>query len=368
MSDDLSIQGTLAETTVPDLFRSLIRSAETGIVSLDAIGRNDAIYFSGGRLVFASSSDPDMGLAEILLRAGELNLQQYTDAVERQVSSRRIGSVLVELGYLKTDELIRAVEQQASHIVLNLIGQRAGSYTIEFKSDFPPDVIPLQLNTERLVMDGVSRIEHWSLIARGVGKLDRNFVQVPNSDARVYSLELTEEEMSIYSLLNEPHTTAEICARSYLSNFNTCRTLWALLTVNLIEDAATGAITQQRAAAETELEIEAAVERYNSAYQTIFGIVFQKIGDHTYDFIDRVVLHLSPEILPYLSGVNLLNEGRIDFEQLLNNVISSGSGDRSAIVHSVLNELLYGWIIEIKSEFGPDLEAQVIRIVDQLRK
>ena len=46
MSDDgLSIQGTLAETTVPDLFRSLLRSSETGIVSLEAIGRNDVIYF-----------------------------------------------------------------------------------------------------------------------------------------------------------------------------------------------------------------------------------------------------------------------------------------------------------------------------------
>jgi len=70
MSDSLSIQGTLAETTVPDLFRSLVRSGETGIVSLEAIGRSDAIYFHEGRIVFASSSDHDMGLGEILLRSG----------------------------------------------------------------------------------------------------------------------------------------------------------------------------------------------------------------------------------------------------------------------------------------------------------
>jgi len=63
MSDDLSIQGTLAETTVPDLFRSIIRSSETAIVSLDAIGRNDTIYFNEGRIIYASSTDPDVGLA-----------------------------------------------------------------------------------------------------------------------------------------------------------------------------------------------------------------------------------------------------------------------------------------------------------------
>jgi hypothetical protein len=368
MSDDLSIQGTLAETTVPDLFRSLIRSGETALLALDAGGRNDAIYFTGGKLVFASSSDPDLGLGEILLRAGDVNLQQYLSALENLVSSRRIGAVLVELGYLKTDELLRAIEQQVSQIVHTVVSHRAGSYTIDFTSDFPADVIELQLNTERLVMDSVRRIEHWSLISRGVGKLERSLVQVPNSDSRVFSLDLAEDESHVYSLLTEAHAMSEVLARSYLSNFNTCRTLWSLLTVNLIEDAASGAIGRKRAAAESELEMEAAVEQYNTAFETIFGIVFQKIGDHTYDFIDRVVLHLSPDVLPYLSGVNLLNEARVDFDQLLNNVIASGSGDRSAIIHSVCNELLYGWIFEIKTEFGQELETEIIRLVEQLKK
>src|ERR1041384_179083 len=108
--DDLSIQGPLAETTVPDLFRSLVRSGETGIVSLEAVGRNDTIYFRDGKIIFAASSDSDRGLAEVLLRTGELTLQQYNDAMEKLVVSRRIGSLLCELGYLKPDELIRAVE------------------------------------------------------------------------------------------------------------------------------------------------------------------------------------------------------------------------------------------------------------------
>ena len=61
MSEELSIQGTLAETTVPDLFRSLIRSSETAIVSLEGLGRTDVIYVYEGKIIFASSTDPDMG-------------------------------------------------------------------------------------------------------------------------------------------------------------------------------------------------------------------------------------------------------------------------------------------------------------------
>lgn len=362
MSDDLSIQGTLAETTVPDLFRSLLRSSETGIVSLDAIGRTDAIYFNEGKIVSASSSDPDMGLGEILLRTGELDLQKYNLAMERLVVSRRIGALLVELGYLQPDELMRAAERQASAIVLNAMSYRTGSYTIEFTAEFPDEIIALPLSTERLVLDGVHRIEYWSLITRGLGRMTRIFEQTPGADARGYNIELTDDESHVLAILAQPGTVEKICGRSYLPNFVTCRTLWALLTVDLIRDAESDAVDERRGAEESEYELAALVERYNSGFQKLFALMFQKIGDHAYDFIDRVVLRVSPETMPYLSGMNLVvNEARVDFDQLLNNLISSGSQDHAGIVHNVLNELLYGWIVEVR-EFGPEMENEVTRV------
>lgn len=367
MSEELSIQGTLAETTVPDLFRSIIRSSETAILSLDAIGRNDVIYFNEGRMVFASSTDPDMGLAETLLRSGELNLQQYNQAMDRLVVSRRIGSLLMELGYLKPDELSRAVERQVSAIVLNAMSYRSGSYTIEFTSSFPDEIIALPLSTERLILDGVQRIEYWSLILRGIGRFERLLEQTPEADRRTFQLELSEDESHVLSLLSDPQTIERLCARSYLSNFLTCRTLWGLLAVDLVQDSQNEELTEKRAAEESEYELEDVVERYNTVFQKIFALVFQKVGDHVYDFMDRVVLHLSPETMPYLSGMNLVNEGRIDFDQLLNNLIASGSADQRAVVHNVLNELIYGWIYEIKSEFGTPMEAEVVRIAQSIK-
>jgi hypothetical protein len=362
MSEGLSIQGTLAETTVPDLFRSLVRSSETAIVSLDAIGRTDAIYFNEGKIISASSSDPDMGLGEILLRSGEIDLQQYNHAMERLVVSRRIGALLVELGYLQPDELMRAAEQQASAIVLNAMAYRTGSYTIEFSTEFPDEIVALQLSTERLVLDGVHRIEYWSLITRGLGRLSRIFEQTPNADTRSYALELSDTESHVLNLLAQPGTVEELCGRSYLPNFITCRTLWALLTVDLARDAESQSVDERRGAEESEYEMAALVERYNSGFQKLFALMFQKIGDHAYDFIDRVVLHVSPETMPYLSGMNLVvNEARVDFDQLLNNLIASGSQNHAAVVQSVLNELLYGWLVEVR-EFGPELENEVTRV------
>ena len=366
--DDLSIQGTLDETTVPDLIRSIHRSSETAILTLETAGRTDTMYFNEGKIIFAASSDPDMGLAETLLRSGELNLQQYNHAMERLVVSRRMGALLCEMGYLQTDELLRAVERQACAIIVDSVSYRAGNYTIQFTSEFPDEIIQLPLATERLILDGVRKINYWSLVLRGISRLERMLEQAPGSDTRAFQLELADEESHVLSLLaDDPQTVEQLCSRSYLSDFATCRTIWGLLAVNLIRDAESVTQDEKRAAIMDEYEMEGLVERYNTLFQTIFGIVFQRIGDHVYDFMDRVVLHLSPETMPYLSGMNFVNEGRLDFDQLLNNLYASGSSDRGAVVANVLNELLYGWIFEIKTEFGAEMEGEVVRIADSLR-
>ncbi|HVT04833.1 MAG TPA: DUF4388 domain-containing protein [Thermoanaerobaculia bacterium] len=368
MSDDLSIQGTLAETTVPDLFRSLLRTGETGIVSLEASGRHDNVYIREGKIIFATTSDSDLGLAEVLLQSGDLNLHQYITAVEDVTTQKRLGSVLCERGYLKPEELVRAMERQVAIIVMDALGFRTGSYTIDFGSDFPNEILSLSIHTERLVLDGVTKIEQWSLIERGAGRMTRLLRQTPGSDTRAYHLDLTEEENHIYGLLQEPQTLESVCERSYLSNFNACRMAWALLAVNLIDDAEQSDIRYQRAAVESEFELEAEVERYNSTFQRIFGLLFQEIGDHSYDFVDRVVLQLSPEVLPYLSGINLLNEGRVDFDQLQTNIISSGASDHARVADSVMNDLLYSWILEIKKEFKGRLEGEMAIILEGLKR
>jgi hypothetical protein len=368
MNEDLSIQGTLADTTVPDLFRTVIRSGETAILSLEPMGRQDAIYFHEGKLVFATSSDPDLGLAETLLRSGELNLAQYQRATEGSFTSMRIGAILCELGYLQSDELTRALERQASNIVMHALALRMGSYSVDFGSELTHDTIRLHLNTERLVLDGINRIEDWSLISRGIGSMTRLVKQAPNADARIFHLDLTEEESHVYSQISEPRPIEALCENSYLSNFATCRTVWGLLAVNLLEDAGDVQVDQRRDVELRELELEAIVERYNRAFEGVYGVVFQKIGDYTYDFMDRIVSSLSPEVQRYLSGINLVNEGRVDFDQLLNNLIASGSADQRSAAAEVLNELLYGWIYEIKKNFGAELDGGVNNALAVLKR
>lgn len=366
MSEELTIQGALEETTVADLCRSLLHGGDTAILTIETPERHDSIYFIGGRMVFAHSSDPDLGLAEVLLRSGELSLDQYAAATDSVTAPNRIGSVLVELKYLRVEELMRALENQVREIVESALALRHGAYTIEFAGELSREIPSLQIPTERLLMDGIRRIASWSLVSRGIGSTSRVLRKSESGSVKSYNLDFSEEESYIYDLLAEPQSIASILHRSYLSDFATCRTLWGLLAAGLVEDEQAEETAGRRTAAVDAMMIESKVEEYNGVFQTIFGLVFQKIGDHTFDFVDRVATHLSPGMLPYVSGINLLNEGRIDFDQLQNNLIASGSAEQTRLVDALLDEILTGWIHEIRSEFGTEFDAPLTQAIEKL--
>src|SRR5258708_9587389 len=112
---------------------------------------------------------------------------------------------------------MRAVARQVSAIVLNAMAYRTGSYKVEFTSDFPAEILTLPLTTERLILDGVRRIDYWSLITRGLGRFERVLQQAPGADTRSYTLELRDEQSRVLALCADPPTLEELCALSYLS-------------------------------------------------------------------------------------------------------------------------------------------------------
>ena len=371
MSDDLTIQGSLSETTVPDLCRPIIRSRENAVVSIAGDFRQDSFYFRDGHLAFASSTSPDLGLADVLLVAGELSLDHYRTLTERAGSARRVSDVILELGMMHREDLARAIELQITRIVNDAITLASGDYTIEFLSDFPPEVTAVSIESDKMILAAIGHVDRWSVVERGIVSVDRVVRQVPGADARAFALELSEGESHVLGIISEPISVASVCERSYLPNFVVCRTIWALLVAGLVEDvreSTEDADDERREIIATEYELEGEVERYNTVFQELFGAVFQRIGDYAFDFVDRVVAHLSPQTVAALSGMSMVNEGRVDIDQLLTNLVASGPREKRRIVSELMNELLDGWVLELRTEFGEQLDAMVKAAQAKIRK
>ncbi len=71
-------------------------------------------------------------MVEYLLTQGKITLEEYNQAsylVEK--TGQRLGQVLIDLGYLKPDDLALSVQQQMEEIIISLFNIDEGKF--EFK-------------------------------------------------------------------------------------------------------------------------------------------------------------------------------------------------------------------------------------------
>jgi hypothetical protein len=366
-SDELTIRGEIENTSVPELVRSILASGEAGVLTFRNSEFTKSLYVQGGRVLFAASTDPDERLGESLLLRGKITARQYLEASKLIQPGRRLGAILVEMGALDPEDLIPAVDQQVRDILMDLFQWTRGEYEFVIKEMDPSDVLALNVSAENLVLEGIRRSRAWSRIYYGIGGLET--VPFPTGNTELlYRLELTDDEQEVLSHVNGRSTIEQICQMSYLSNFETCRVLWALFTVGVVrrgqagEEVAMSADVRER---ETELDLEDVVERFNQMFARIYGFLRGRVGDEVDQFMEQVLEEVSRQYGTLLAGVDLKGYGRADFEQMLANVADLQPTQRKQLMVAGLNELVYCIQLTVRTRYGPQEAAVVSGIIKE---
>ncbi len=233
--------GSLEELGLPDLLASICARQDTGVLSLTRHGLTKSIYIQEGRIVFATSNDPDDRLGELLLCKGMLHIRDFEDASARISQRKRLGAVLVEMGHLKAEELVRAVVEQVKDIVFGLFMWFDGQYAFAAGELPSREVITLKLSTPEVILGGILRIDRWSRVLRGLGGLDTVFRAGSTRDRILQQMQLREVHASVLKALASPHSVRDLCRMGLTADFDVCRTLWAFRVIGLVEAAPAGA-------------------------------------------------------------------------------------------------------------------------------
>jgi hypothetical protein len=222
---------------LPDILLAVTRSGKTGRLSFSNPEADKTIYVKDGRFVFAESSSEDDGLGEYLLRNGQISLADFTRLSKLASPARRMGALLVAEGVLEPRDLMSAVIGQVRSIILGLFKRTESWYG--FKNDQPPrkESLSLDLPIAELVLDGLSLIESWRRVSKGVGDLDAVYRLAPASAADRSRVNLDSGPAEILEMLQEPMPVRELCAQVSLDGFDTCRYLWAFKVLEWIEPA-----------------------------------------------------------------------------------------------------------------------------------
>ncbi len=240
-TNDMPLSGTIGQLTVPWFFQALHAQSKTGTAVFEFIEDKTAanavkkVYFSKGDILFASSNLEADRLGDQLLAAGKLTRQQFDASTEIiKKTGKKQGAILLELGFVKPQDLVAAVKDQVKHILQTLFVVRNGTY--RFMEDPLPmaDIIPLQMSTGNVILDSVTAMP-WESVRKSLPSPASVIRPATDPRSLFQDAPLNEDQKAVLALIDGRRRIEEICSLSGIGDFNALRTVHLLLALQMAE-------------------------------------------------------------------------------------------------------------------------------------
>lgn len=226
-------RGRLEDVHFANLLLRISQQRESGVLHVSRSHFEKDIYFQEGHIVFAKSNDSDERLGELLLRRGKITLHQFEDAASKIVPGMRLGTILVQEGHIKPNDLYQGVIDQVEEIIYSLFEWTEGEFEF-LPGDLPSkEVITLSISTADVIRTGIGRIWRWSWVKTGTLSMDTVF-EKQEMPAIAKKMMITPGIQRLLDLLEQPLSLREVLIRTGGNNFETCKMVWSLMTIGIL--------------------------------------------------------------------------------------------------------------------------------------
>jgi tetratricopeptide (TPR) repeat protein len=224
----------LEDLTLPDLLQQLNERGFTGVLALRREGAEKTLRFEEGQIVFATTSDPDERMGELLLTRGRITAEQYEKA-SQAVRERgvRLGEALVEAEALGPYQQVEVVTDHIRSIALGLFRWVDGSYQLREGLLEAHEAITLEMTLPEVLLGGIRGIDAWSRVVRGAGGLDARYLPAGDLESRLGPLTLSPQQRALLDF-KEPRSARTLCRDSALADFDVLKTLWAFRVAGIL--------------------------------------------------------------------------------------------------------------------------------------
>jgi hypothetical protein len=359
---ELTFRGDIRGSGTPKILRTILQSGESGVLSFWNGVFTKRVFVSRGRIVQITSNDPDERLGEILLVDGRISARQFVEASKLIRPGKRLGTILVEISALDPEDLIPAITNQARLMLFELFNWTSGTYEMSLGDVDESEFVPLNLSSDEVIAQGMRSLKCWSRVFAGIQSLETVFVRVPEVETWHLKIELQEDEQTVLSRVNGRLSVEQISDLAFGSSFETCRTLWMLLVLGLIQRAESSDTTRSQAQADEatdRVEVGQIVDRFNRLFERIYAYLDSRPGEGADAFTTRAVAEIAPQFGTLFDGVSLTSSGRIEPDIVYNNLQKETIENRRMIVSTALSELVYAMQFLIRQNYGLQEEAVV---------
>ena len=200
----MAVTGRLEDTGVPGILQVFSQGRRTGRLVFTTALDQAVLILREGQLVYAASNAVRETLGNILVSKGSIDTDVLAEALHRQhqdKQSRRLGSVLVEMGVVSSDEILDVVRNQALGVLKYIVGWETGFFKFEKLELADEGEIPVDLN-DFLIEEGL-RVDQ-ALFDIAIDEEDE--LEAAKANERPPRVSLRE----IVSRLSHPALNAEI--------------------------------------------------------------------------------------------------------------------------------------------------------------
>ncbi len=241
--DTSSGELSASENDVASLIARLFAAKFTGRVTFRQPPAEKSIQFDQGRPVFATSNLPHDRMGDLLYREGKITRAQHARSRELVAESgRRMGEILIEMGFLKRRELLPAVRRHIEDIIYSLFSWDSGEFIVAAGELSLTEKIRLSRHPAALILEGVRRKYGEELLTRRLGS-PASIVAVSERSKLnpiVAAADLSRAERAAIGTFDGEKCLEEVAEASDLALLNVYQLAFGLVILGVAEVARRG--------------------------------------------------------------------------------------------------------------------------------
>ena len=331
-----------------DLLQMIHDSAKTGFLFFEAGDHSKSIYLNRGEVIFASSNQMVDRLAQSLLRAGMISVEQFREARSSYRSPERFGKTLVQRGYLTPRQLWVGVRQQVEEIVRSLFSYGAGMVLFWEGEVVPDNAVRLALPTRRLVAEGLRRRDE---LLKFLARLEDPGTRLE----RIEGHPLTGTEEAIFAAIGTEDGFRAVCRKAGIDPLSGARTIHLLQAIGSVRLATSDGSGEEPHAGAVSLDEESlrqCVEVHVKLLAELVAPIVAVDGvDGIRDRIEGILEEASRRFPELLGGLSVGRGGMLDPEALTERALRV-PGERECQVRLALGELVSYLEFELLNHAG----------------
>jgi hypothetical protein len=231
-----AIQGNLAAFRIVELMQMLALQRQSGRIVITRREGEAEIFFKDGAIVFAGSTmNGSIGGVEGLLkkscRVGEDGLQHARRIAE--MTGQPLDGVLAQEKILDQKTFGACLKRHTESVIFKAMDWKDGEFFFD-KSLAPVFANPVALKVDDMILEGTRRSDEWVLIQQKIPNFSMVFEPLIGNAEELTRRGLSDMDIKVFAMVDGRSSVQDIIERAMLSDFDVAKSMFILLSVNLI--------------------------------------------------------------------------------------------------------------------------------------